>query len=152
MAPLFEAIGRHTYRLGEQPQSANLAKISANFMIFSAVEAFAEAAALAEAGGLAASDLLEVITGTIFPGPVYAGYGGQIAADRYEPAGFRLDLALKDVNLALEAGTDNRVPLPLAGLLRDNLLDNLAHGEGHLDGAALGRTARRRANLDGRQA
>ncbi|MFE0465344.1 NAD(P)-dependent oxidoreductase [Kitasatospora sp. NPDC058965] len=150
VAPVFAAVGRHTYRLGAEPQQANLAKISVNFMIFSAVESFAEAAALGESGGLAPADLLEVVTGTVFPGPIYAGYGGSIAADRYEPAGFPVALALKDVNLALEAGAANAVPLPLAGLLRDAYLDNLAHGEGALDSAALGRTARRRANLDGR--
>jgi 3-hydroxyisobutyrate dehydrogenase-like beta-hydroxyacid dehydrogenase len=150
-APVFAAVGRRTYRLGAEPQQANLAKISVNFMIFSAVEAFAEAAALGESGGLAPADLLEVVTGTIFPGPVYAGYGGSIAADRYEPAGFRLDLALKDVHLALESGAANGVPLPLASLLRDALLDNVAHGEGALDAAALGRAARRRAALDGRR-
>ncbi|MCX4745461.1 NAD(P)-dependent oxidoreductase [Kitasatospora sp. NBC_01287] len=144
VAPLFEAIGRHTYRLGERPELANVAKISANFLLVSAVEALAEATALAEANGLAAADLLEVLTGTVFPGPVYAGYGSMIAERRYDPA-FRLALGLKDVNLALDAGTAAHVPLPIASVLRDALLDGIAHGEGELDLAALGETARRRA-------
>ncbi|WP_035841263.1 NAD(P)-dependent oxidoreductase [Kitasatospora azatica] len=147
VAPLFAAMGRQTYRLGEQPQLANVAKISANFMLVSAVEAFAEAAALAEANGLAPADLLEVLTGTVFPGPVYAGYGGMIANGRYDPAGFRLALGLKDVGLALDAGAAAQVPLPLAGLLRDALLEGIAHGDGDRDLAALGETSRRRANL-----
>ncbi|MFE9424981.1 NAD(P)-dependent oxidoreductase [Kitasatospora sp. NPDC006697] len=151
VAPVFAAVGRHTYRLGTEPQQANLCKISINFMLFSAVEAFAEAAALGESGGLAAADLLEVVTGTLFPGPVYAGYGGAIAAERYEPAGFRVELALKDVSLALASGAANAVPLPLASLLRDAFLDNIAHGEAALDSSALGRTARRRAGLDERK-
>lgn len=92
VAPLFTAMGRQTYRLGERPELANVAKISANFLLVSAVEALSEATALAEANGLAATDLLEVLTGTVFPGPVYTGYGAMIAARRYDPA-FRLSSA-----------------------------------------------------------
>jgi len=146
VAPLFEAMGRRTWRLGERPQTANVAKISANFMLVSAVEAFAEAATLAEANGLPAADLLEVLTGTVFPGPVYAGYGAMIAERRYEPAGFRLALGLKDVDLALSTAAAATVPLPLAALLRDSLLDAIAHGHADHDLAALGETPRRHAN------
>ncbi|MDH6142917.1 3-hydroxyisobutyrate dehydrogenase-like beta-hydroxyacid dehydrogenase [Kitasatospora sp. GP30] len=150
-APLFDAMGRHTYRLGEQPQLANVAKVSANFMLFSAVEAFAEAATLAEASGLAPADLLEVLTGSFFPGPVYSGYGSMIVAGRYEPAAFKLALALKDVNLALDTAADANVPLPLGSLLRNALLESIAHGDGERDGAAIAETARRHANLTERQ-
>ncbi|MCC9309783.1 NAD(P)-dependent oxidoreductase [Kitasatospora sp. RB6PN24] len=150
--PLFEAMGRLTHRLGEQPQLANVAKVSANFMLFSAVEAFAEAAALAEASGLAPADLLEVLTSSIFPGPVYSGYGSMIATGRYEPAAFKLTLGLKDVNLALETAAEANVPLPLGSLLRDTLLEGIAHGDADRDVAAgIGETARRHANLPIRQ-
>ncbi|MFC6593952.1 NAD(P)-dependent oxidoreductase [Kitasatospora paranensis] len=145
--PLFDAMGRRTFRLGERPEAANIAKIGANFMLVSAIEALSEATALAEANGLAAGDLLEVLTGTVFPGPVYAGYGAMIAERRYEPAGFRLALGLKDIGLALDAGAGARVPMPVAGVLREALLEALAHGEGERDLAALGETARRRAAL-----
>ncbi|MDH6118294.1 NAD(P)-dependent oxidoreductase [Kitasatospora sp. GAS204B] len=146
VAPLFTAMGRQTYRLGERPELANVAKISANFLLVSAVEALSEATALAEANGLAATDLLEVLTGTVFPGPVYTGYGAMIAARRYDPA-FRLSLGLKDVGLALNAGAAAHVPLPIASVLRDALLESVAHGDGERDLAALGETARRRAGL-----
>ncbi|MFD9125154.1 NAD(P)-dependent oxidoreductase [Kitasatospora sp. NPDC059571] len=145
--PLFDAMGRRTWRLGDRPEAANIAKISANFMLMSAVEALSEATALGEANGLAAADLLDVLTGTVFPGPVYSGYGAMIAERRYEPAGFRLALGLKDVGLALDAGAGSRVPMPLAGVLRDALLESVAHGEGDRDLAALGESARRRAAL-----
>jgi hypothetical protein len=35
--------------------------------------------------------------------------------------------------------------MPFGSVLRDNHLDSLAHGEGHLDWAALSRVAARRA-------
>ena len=151
VTPLFEAMGRTTWRVGEQPHLANVAKVSANFLLASAVEALAQATTLAEASGLPPADLLAILTGTVFPGPVYAGYGAMIAEQRYEPAAFRLALGLKDVNLALDAGAEARVPLPFASLLRDALLESVAHGDGDLDLAALGENSRRRAGLTPRQ-
>ncbi|BAJ32594.1 MULTISPECIES: NAD(P)-dependent oxidoreductase [Kitasatospora] len=147
LAPLFEAMGRRTWPLGEDPAAANVAKISANFLLVSAIEAFSEAAALAEANGLDPAALLDVLTNSLFPGPVYAGYGTMITRQSFEPAGFRLALGLKDVNLALEAGTAARVPLPLASLLRDSLLQAVAHGRGEQDLAAISTTSRTRAGI-----
>ncbi|MFF7634888.1 NAD(P)-dependent oxidoreductase [Kitasatospora sp. NPDC008050] len=147
VAPLFEAMGRKTYRLGERPELANIAKISANFLLVSAIEALSEATALAEANGLAADQLVELLAGTLFPGPVYAGYGSMIAERRYDPAAFRLVLGLKDVGLALDAGAAAHVPLPIAGVLREALQESIAHGDGERDLAALGETARRRGGV-----
>ncbi|PBC70784.1 3-hydroxyisobutyrate dehydrogenase-like beta-hydroxyacid dehydrogenase [Streptomyces sp. TLI_235] len=147
VAPLFEAMGRRTWRLGDRPEIANTAKICANFMLVSAIEALSEATALGEASGLSAADLLDVLTGTVFPGPVYAGYGAMIAERRYEPAGFRLELGLKDIGLALDGAAAARVPMPFAGVLRDALLEAVAHGRGEQDLAALGENSRRRAAL-----
>ena len=62
--PLFAAIGQRTFRVGSTPSAANLLKLSGNFMIMAAVEAMAEAMALAEKGGIGRTTLLEVLTGT----------------------------------------------------------------------------------------
>ncbi|WP_114391591.1 NAD(P)-dependent oxidoreductase [Oleisolibacter albus] len=143
--PLFEVLGQKTWPLGDDPVRANVVKIAGNFMIASAIESMGEAAALTASYGVAAGDLLEILTNTLFAAPVYKGYGGQIAESRYEPAGFKLTLGLKDVRLALEAGEGRAVPLPLASLLRDGFLDAIAHGDGAKDWAALARVAQRRA-------
>ncbi|MFD0567013.1 NAD-binding protein [Kitasatospora saccharophila] len=70
-----------------------------------------------------------------------------ITRQSFEPAGFRLALGLKDVNLALAAGSDAEVPLPLASLLRDSLLQAIAHGHGEQDLAAISTTSRTRAGI-----
>ena len=64
-----------------------------------------------------------MITNTLFPGPVYQGYGKMIAENRYEPALFKARLGLKDVRLALAAGDAVNAPLPVASLVRDNLIE-----------------------------
>lgn len=146
--PLFDILGRKTWRFGERPEQANAVKLAANFMIASAIGTMGEAVALARAYGASKAGFLDLVTSTVFAAPVYRGYGGAIAEDRFEPAGFELALGLKDVRLAMEAAEKARVPLPIASLLRDDLLDSLAHGEGHLDWAALSRVSARRAAQD----
>ncbi|GJD62676.1 NAD(P)-dependent oxidoreductase [Methylobacterium frigidaeris] len=143
--PLLDAMGAKTWRFGETPARANAVKLAGNMMIVAAIEAMGEAAALTEAHGVAAADLLDLLTSTIFAAPVYKNYGASIAAGRYEPPGFGLALGAKDVRLALAAAETARVPMPLASVLRDSLLDALAHGDGEKDLAALATVSARRA-------
>jgi len=150
VAPLFEAMGQKTWSLGQEPYRANVVKLAGNFMLGCAIEAMAEACAMAQAHDVAPADVLEMLTNSLFSSPVYKGYGGLIAEERYEPALFKLVLALKDVRLALMAGEQGRVPMPFASVLRDNLIEAIAQGDGDKDFAALARVASRRANLNER--
>ncbi|WP_322104822.1 NAD(P)-dependent oxidoreductase [Paraburkholderia sp. J41] len=143
--PLFDVIGQKTWRVGDEPQHANVMKLAANFMLASAVESLGEAAALLGGYGVAMRDFLDVVTGGPFPGPVYAGYGGMIAEGRYEPALFKARLGLKDVRLALAAADAVSTPLPVASVVRDSLIEAVAHGDGERDFAVLGKVAARRA-------
>ncbi len=143
--PLLDVLGQRTWRMGERPEQANAAKLAMNFMIASAIGTLSEAVALVQGHGLEKAGFIELATSTAFATPVYKGYGQAIADDQFEPAGFKLALGLKDVRLALEAGEQGNVPLSLASALRDLHLDSLAHGEGHLDWAALSRACARRA-------
>jgi 3-hydroxyisobutyrate dehydrogenase-like beta-hydroxyacid dehydrogenase len=148
--PLIKAMGSRLWPLGEAPERANVAKIAGNFMLAAAIESMAEAAALTRAHGVSAADFLEVMTNTLFAAPVYQGYGKLIAEQRFKPAGFPLPLGLKDVELALAAGSAAHVPLPFAGVLRDGLLEAHASGDAELDWSALALVAARRAHLDER--
>lgn len=143
--PLFDVIGQKTWRIGALPQQANVMKLAANFMLASAVETLGEAAALLSGHGVAMRDFLDVVTGGPFPGPVYSGYGAMIAEGRYEPALFKARLGLKDVRLALAAADEVSTPMPVASVVRDSLIEAVAHGDGERDFAVLGRVAARRA-------
>jgi 3-hydroxyisobutyrate dehydrogenase-like beta-hydroxyacid dehydrogenase len=138
-------MGQKVWRLGEQSQRANVAKLAVNFLLASAVETLGEATVLAGAYGIGAQQLIDLIAGSIFPGPVYQGYGALIAQQRYEPAGFKAELALKDVRLALAAADAVSVPLPVGSMVRDSLMDAIAHQEGAMDLGVLGKVAARRA-------
>jgi 3-hydroxyisobutyrate dehydrogenase-like beta-hydroxyacid dehydrogenase len=145
--PLFEAIGQKTFRFGDKPSSANLVKISGNFLIASTIETLAEAMALVAKGGLDQHQYLDFLTSSLFTAPVYKTYGTLIADKKFKPAGFAAPLGLKDARLAIAAGEGLRVPLPLANLVRDRFLRLLARGDEALDWSAISQLAAEDAGL-----
>jgi len=146
--PLFDVIGERTWRMGVQPERANVVKLGGNFMLGAAVEAMAEASAFGSRHGIDPADLLDVLTNGVFTAPAYKTYGALIAKRRYEPAGFRLALLLKDMRLALAAADAAGVPMPLADVVHESLLEGAAHGDGQRDLAVLALVAQRRAALE----
>jgi 3-hydroxyisobutyrate dehydrogenase-like beta-hydroxyacid dehydrogenase len=150
--PLLDSLGRRTWPIGDQPHLANLAKLACNFTLAAAIEAMAEAFALARRYDLDPKILMEVLTGSLFAAPAYKTYGPMIVEQRFEPANFKLPLGLKDVRLALEAGEAVGAPLPFASVLRDNFIDAIGHGDQNKDWSAIAAVAARRAGLDTRHA
>lgn len=146
--PLFDVLGQKTWIFGDKPEQANAVKLGVNFMIGAAIGAMSEGAALAQGYDVDPAAFLDLVTATVFAAPVYKIYGGAIAEQRFEPAGFKLALGGKDVRLALEAGEQANVPMTLASTLRDAHIEAIAHGDGQKDWAALALTARRRAGRD----
>jgi len=139
--PLFEALGQKTFSVGDKPQAANLVKLSGNFLLASMIEALGEAMALVGKAGIDRRQYLELLTSTLFTAPVYKTYGGLIAEEKFEPAGFAAPLGYKDIRLTLAAAESLRVPMPLASLLRDRFLTLLAQGGEALDWSAIGHLA-----------
>lgn len=145
--PLFDALGQQTFVVGEEPAAANVIKLSGNFLIAAVIEALGESFALARKSGIPAGTLLEVLGGTLLGGPAFGSYARQIAEERWEPAGFRLALGLKDLRLVLDAADGAEVPMPLAGVLHDRLLAGVARGQGEMDWAGMARLAAQDAGL-----
>jgi len=145
--PVLEAIGRRLAVVGEVAEQANLFKIAGNFMLMAAIESMGETIALVRKGGLDPALFMEVLTGSLFAAPVYQGYGALIVAQKYEPAGFKLPLGLKDANLALAAAGELEVPLPLASLVHDHFVEAMAAGWAEKDWSALAALAAAKAGL-----
>jgi 3-hydroxyisobutyrate dehydrogenase-like beta-hydroxyacid dehydrogenase len=146
-APLFEAMGQRTLRVGEEPKTANLVKLSGNFLIASVIEALGEAMALTSKAGMDRHRYLEILTSTLFTGPLFSNYGGLIAGQQFEPAAFAAPLGEKDIRLVLAAAETLRVPMPLASLVQDRFLALIERGGAGLDWSALGQLAARDAGL-----
>lgn len=146
--PLLDIIGKQTFVMGDTPDIASLIKLSGNFLIVSVVESLAEAMALVGKAGVDRRQYLDFLTSTLFGAPIYKIYGGFVADQKFEPAGFSAPLAQKDIGLAMDASKDLNVPMPLAGILRDRFLALMAEGGGEtLDCSAISRLALRDAGI-----
>ncbi|MCQ8239579.1 NAD(P)-dependent oxidoreductase [Acetobacteraceae bacterium KSS12] len=110
--PVFEAIGKRVWPMGETAPAANAAKIACNMMIMMAIEAMAEAVTLTEANGIARDAFFDLILNTLFGSRSYQVYSANIAQRSYEP-GFKASLGLKDLRLASEAAAGLGRTLPM---------------------------------------
>lgn len=131
---LLTAIGQGTFDFGEDPGSANVVKLCGNFMVAATVEALAEMLILGEKNGVSKKAIAEMI-GRF--SPLHHSYASIMAEERFEPAGFRLALGLKDINLILSAAAATVTPLPLASLLHDRWMASMAKGRANLDWSAI---------------
>lgn len=132
--PVLAPIGQGSFDFGEDAGAANVVKLCGNFLVAATIESLAEMFTLAEKNGLNKKAVAEMI-GKF--SPLHAGYANQIAEQKFEPAGFRLVLGLKDVNLITQLAAASMTPMPLASLLHDRWISSVAKGRGDLDWSAI---------------
>jgi 3-hydroxyisobutyrate dehydrogenase-like beta-hydroxyacid dehydrogenase len=135
--PVFDALGQAVFDFGETVGSANVVKLAGNFMLTAAIEAMAEASAMAEKNGVPREQLLKMLTQSLFNCQVYNGYAARIIAADFEKVGFGLPLALKDMALARQTATDTHAPMPYLSILCDRYVSAIAKGRSKFDAAAL---------------
>ena len=145
-SPVFDAIGRRTFVVGDEPWQANALKLCGNFMIASMMEAFGEAFTTMRKAGVDHHRFLDVMN-ELFASPVYKGYGTAMANETFEPAGFAMKLGLKDMRLVLQAAQEVAAPMPLASLLHDHFLAGVAQGNGEIDWCGIAKLAAKNAGL-----
>jgi 3-hydroxyisobutyrate dehydrogenase-like beta-hydroxyacid dehydrogenase len=126
-------LGKGVTDFGQDPGAANVVKLAGNFLLASAVEAMAELIPLVEKNGIGRQEVLELLTSSLFSCPVYQIYGKALVTQRYRPAGFRMELGLKDISLVLQSAAESRTPMPMASLVRDRLISGVAKGRGDWD-------------------
>jgi 3-hydroxyisobutyrate dehydrogenase-like beta-hydroxyacid dehydrogenase len=144
--PALEVMGRRVWSYGPVASAANLAKISVNYLIVHALQALAESVTLLERSGLDAAQFIQMINDSIFPGPVYGGYGDAIVRASYTPPGFTTVLGLKDLMLAIGASADAGIHLASGPVLREIFETAVAEVGEDLDWAAIAEVTRRRSS------
>ena len=92
VSAVFDAISQRTFAVSEDPKTANLVKLSGNFLITSVIESLGEAMALVGKAGVDKHQYLDILTSTLFGAPIYKTYGALIAGEQFEPAGFAASL------------------------------------------------------------
>ena len=135
--PYLNFLSKKVYDFGETPESANAVKVAGNFMILSVVEMLAEGFAFAEKNGVAPNQFHAFLTDSIFPSPVFQNYGKLIIDKKFTPAGFKMTLGLKDLNLFLNAAKALNVTTPFAEVLKKQLDASLEKGRENMDWSAI---------------
>jgi 3-hydroxyisobutyrate dehydrogenase-like beta-hydroxyacid dehydrogenase len=132
--PFLAAIGQGLFDFGDDARAANVVKLCGNFLFAASIETLAEMLTLAEKGGVSKKAVAEMI-GKL--SPLHSGYANQIVEQRFEPAGFRLALGLKDVNLIMQTAEASMTPMPLGSLLHERFVSAVAKGRADLDWSAI---------------
>jgi len=129
LKPLFAAMGKKIYRMGETSKG-QATKLAMNLQIAMIFEGFAEALTLATKLGVDAQQLISLIEATMVKSGVVE-YKAPFVMQRDFTPNFPLRLMHKDIRLALEAAKEARVKLP--GLEAVEEIYDLATEEGHQD-------------------
>jgi 3-hydroxyisobutyrate dehydrogenase len=134
-APVFDAIGAKTVRLGEAGAGTRLKLVVNNWLLLLLGD-LAETVAFAERIGVDPRSFLEAIDGGALGSP-YAQMKGPMMVERDFPTAFPLKLALKDLELVLEAGERHDSEMPLASVAAERFRRALEQGHGDEDMAAV---------------
>ena len=135
--PLFKAMGKQTFVVGEDPAKANAVKIARNFLLATVIESLGEAFALTRKCGVEPAAFLNILSNTSLGSPAYKNYGKLIVDQAWTPAQFSMPLGVKDVELALSTAREAGMDLPSGNLIRKHLLEAIAAGRAEQDWAAL---------------
>jgi 3-hydroxyisobutyrate dehydrogenase-like beta-hydroxyacid dehydrogenase len=132
--PLLRELGTPR-RIGENGQGL-LLKLAININLAVQMLAFSEGVLLAERGGIDRALAVEVMTGSAIGSPLLKGRA-PLVLDLPEDAWFDVELAHKDIRLALATGRAEGVPLPSATVADEVFTQASELGYGHRDVAAL---------------
>ena len=147
LRPIFDALAQGVFDFGETAGAANVVKLSANFLVYSAVEAMAQAGAFAEKNGVSRGGVLNMLTQTLFNSYVYKIMAERIVSCSFSEPGFTVALALKDMNLARDVASGSHTPMPTLDLLCARYLHALEQGRADWDASALALGAAEAAGL-----
>jgi 2-hydroxy-3-oxopropionate reductase len=133
--PLFEAMGETITHVG--PTGAGQVTKAANQVVVAlTIEAVSEALVLGSAGGVSPEKILDVLSGGLASNKVMEVKREKFLSHTFEP-GFRSELHHKDLGIALAAGREYGVVLPVTAIVDQMLLSMRRKGWGGEDHSAL---------------
>ena len=136
LRPVFEAMGSRLYHMGPVGSGATI-KLAVNSIVYGLGQAVAEALVLAEAAGIGRETAYEVFANSAIAAP-FVHYRQEAFLKPGEvPVAFRMVLAKKDLDLALDLARSVGASMPQAGLNRSELVEAIAAGFGDHDMSAV---------------
>jgi 2-hydroxy-3-oxopropionate reductase len=133
--PLFEAMGKTVTHVG--PIGAGQVTKAANQVVVAlTIEAVSEALVLGSKAGADPAKILDVLSGGLAANRIMEVRRRNFLEHDFTP-GFRVDLHHKDLGIALAAGREYGVPLPVTAILDQMLQALRMKGQGDQDHSAL---------------
>src|ERR687893_1022132 len=133
--PLFDVMGKTVTHVG--PTGAGQVTKAANQVVVAlTIEAVSEALVLGSKGGFSPEKILEVLSGGLAGNKVMEVKREKFLSHTFEP-GFRSELHHKDLRIALAAGREYGVALPVTAAVDQMLLSMRRKGWGGEDHSAL---------------
>ncbi|MCI0417808.1 MAG: 2-hydroxy-3-oxopropionate reductase [Acidobacteria bacterium] len=131
MKPVLEKMGKSVVRVGAVG-AGGFTKLSNQIIVAAALQAISEAMVLAKKAGVDMSLVYEAIKSGMAGGRTLDMKAAKLVERNFE-AGFKIDLHIKDLKNALQAGKALGVPLPATGLIHELFNACSAQGKGHKD-------------------
>ena len=133
--PLFDVIGKVATHVG--PIGAGqVVKACNQIVVALTIEAVSEALVLGSKGGVKPEKLVEALSGGLAGSAVMEAKKEKFFSHDFEP-GFRIELHHKDLGIALAAGREYGVALPVTAIVDQMLEASKARGRGDRDHSAL---------------
>jgi 2-hydroxy-3-oxopropionate reductase len=133
--PLFDVMGKVATHVG--PIGAGqVVKACNQIVVALTIEAVSEALVLGSRGGVAPEKLVEALSGGLAGSAVMEAKKEKFFSHDFEP-GFRIELHHKDLGIALAAGREYGVALPVTAIVDQMLEASKAKGRGDRDHSAL---------------
>jgi 2-hydroxy-3-oxopropionate reductase len=133
--PLFEAMGKTVTHVGENG-AGQVVKAANQIVVALTIEAVSEALVLGSKGGVAPEKILDVLGGGLAGNRVMEVKREKMLTHSFDP-GFRIELHHKDLGIALAAGREYGVTLPVTAVVDQMLQDLKMRGRGDRDHSAL---------------
>ncbi len=132
---LFEVMGKTVTHVG--PTGAGQVTKACNQIVVAlTIEAVSEALVLGSKGGVAPEKILDVLSGGMAGNKVMEAKREKLLSHTFDP-GFRAELHHKDLGIALAAGREYGVALPVTAIVDQMLLSMKRKGWGSEDHSAL---------------
>jgi 2-hydroxy-3-oxopropionate reductase len=133
--PLFEALGKTIVHVGEHG-TGQVVKACNQVVVAVTIAAVSEALVLGSKAGVEPERILDVLGGGLAANRVMEMRRRNFLEHDFAP-GFRVDLHHKDLDIALESGSEYGVPLPVTGLVQQGFRALRAKGHGGDDHSGL---------------
>ncbi len=133
--PLFEVMGGDVTHVGPSG-TGQVVKAANQIVVALTIEAVSEALVLGSKGGVAPEKILDVLGGGLAGNKVMEAKREKLLGHSFDP-GFRIELHHKDLGIALAAGREYGVTLPVTAVVDQMLQDLKMRGKGDLDHSAI---------------